>query len=196
MPALSRKRCFARPTRNCRKPEFRGLYTVEEMTDASPIGAQDSTNPKPLAVALLAGFGLSLVPGGVVSLCAAFSSGEPLTGRLLMIAMAAVSLFLPSWFALALLRNKWTTGRWTLPREERQARRSRIATSRVLRFASSPAFSSAIYGIMVVLSALNVWLETRKGIHAFQLIIVVVWSAIAASSLWRLLHRYRATPES
>ena len=99
------------------------------MTDAGPIVAQHPANPKPLAVALLAGFGLFLVAGGVVSLCAAFSSGEPLTGRLLMIAMAAVSLFLPGWFALALLRNKWTTGRWTLPPEERQARRSRVATS-------------------------------------------------------------------
>jgi hypothetical protein len=169
------------------------------MTDASPTVAQHRTNPKPLAVAMVAVFGFFLVACGVISLCVAFFSSEPLRGRLLMTAMAAVSLFLPGCFAFTSLRMKCTTGRWTLPPEERQARLNRNATekpSRMLRFASSSAFSNFMDGIMVVLAAMNVWLQVREGIHAFQLIIVVVWAAVAASSLWQLMHRYRAAPES
>jgi hypothetical protein len=169
------------------------------MTDASPTIAQQRTNPKPLAVAVLAGFGLFLVACGLVSLCVAFASDERLSGRLLMIALAAVALFLPGWFALAPLRLKWTTGRWTIPPEERRAHLSRTATeqpSRILRFASSSAFRNVTDGIMVVLAAMNVRLQLREGMHGFQLLLVLVWSAVAASSLWRLLHRHTAAPES
>jgi hypothetical protein len=169
------------------------------MTDANPTVVQHRTNPKPLAVALLASFGLFLVVCGVVSLCVAFSSDVPLRGRLLMIAMAAVSLFLPVCFELASSRMKWSTGRWTLPPEERQARLRRTATEkpwRIVRFASSLAFRNVVDGIMVVLAVMNIWLLVREGIHAFQLIIVIVWTAVAALSLWQLLHRHRAARES
>ncbi|NYF80115.1 hypothetical protein [Granulicella arctica] len=170
------------------------------MTDASPTIAQQRPHPKPLAVATLAGVGLFLVACAVVSLCGAFSSGERLRFRLLLIALAAVSLFLPGWFAFASLRLKWTTGQWTLtPEERRLAHLNRIAKEkslRTLRFASSAAFRNVTDGIMVVLATINVWLQVRQGIYVFQVIIVVISSAVAASSLWRLLRRYWAAPES
>jgi hypothetical protein len=169
------------------------------MIEARPPLAFDRTNLKPLAVGLLAGFGFFLVACSVASLCVAFSSGEPLKGRLLMIAMAAVSFFLPGWFALASLRLKWTTGRWTISPEERRARQNRYAANKpspMVRLVSSPAFRIITNGIMIVLAVANIWLQLRQGLHAFEFVLVVVWSAVAALSIWQLLPKSRVAAKS
>ena len=173
---------------------FRDVYS-RVMEAIHPI-ALHRPKLRPLAVVLLAAFGSFLVACSVASLRIALSSGEPLMGRLLMITMATVSIILPGWFAVASLRLKCTKGRWTLPPEERHARLDRYTTgepSLPVRLVSSLAFRMVMNSMMVVLAAVNIWVQLRQGLHAFEVVLIVVWLAVAALSLWQLLHRHQTS---
>jgi hypothetical protein len=142
-----------------------------------------------LVAAILTGFILFLVIPGVFSIWFAFSQEQPLAGRLLFLALAACSLFLPAWVAVASVRRKLTTGKWTPSAEERMQLRAESAAKKFPTWidpliAAANLFLAAVYVFLAVRDESVLWY-----------VIAAVWILIALQSLWQFYRKFhRSTP--
>jgi len=142
--------------------------------------------PSPRAVfAILAGVFLFLVVPGIFALFYALFAELSLPGRLLFLALAAVSLFMPVWAACVMVRRKLKTGRWRPSPEEWMQLRVKAADRKV-----SPRLTQGLAALNVLLAGAYIFQALKDPRSYANLLFALIWSSAAAHSIWQL---YRNT---
>jgi hypothetical protein len=142
------------------------------------------TNPRVVAAMLVALFVFLIIPG-VISIWYAFSPGLTVASRLLFLALAACSLFLPVWAAWVSCHRKWKTGSWRPSPEERRQLRAKSATKKFPTWvdpviAASNVFLAAVYVFLAVHDDSVLWYALSA-----------LWIVIALQSLWRFYRKFQ-----
>ena len=152
---------------------------------------------KRTAFAIVITLTVGLTLAGAFSLYLAITPGGSFGVRIALFSLAAICFAFPARIAWVTFRRKWQTGHWLITEEELLAVRAKwvqpSASGRRWHFWSE-IFSAVAFTFLAVVTWWDRFKHHSASRHTYDLAMAILWTAIAAQTIWSLTHRRRGSP--